>query len=364
MEYEYSKLKMFKFKSFRVYLGVGVLVAFVFYSSAYSQDKFVRDCKRSIVEFERLHWGLQFESRGRFGPDSVTHYFCADSGDYFKVLTVSKSERGTLRIAHYVDLPRGYLFNSQKRDPEPDSDPISPHTVNFVVSGERPEGLGSLFGWDFGLINSTFVSKYVEQCQVSVIEQDFDSKRLRGIRCVHPTRGDLEILFDANMNVTFLSEKLQAGDLVFRSKDDTPGIMEKDSWSMRKMGPFKYGEFQGRKIILEVGLNIRDSYNLNVNSAMKYEGHRSVREKLNGKIIFPELDFQDGQTVHCNGQPDRHYELRDGVAALVVDLTAVEAANRARMIRSTGGRFRFYSVLGFTFIVILGFLVWYRNRGA
>lgn len=330
---------------------------------------------RSLKVFENLACGLQFEqSLIRNGkPWRKVRISISDDGGIRKSFSEGTDLSGHLiRTGSYSNRSEGWCFNTNASptapiDPE-DPDVRKPRScIEFSALGQDAgtQGGGSGGNCFFGFFTNKSFSKFLEESETTNVVNVFNHISYQGVRCDHPTQATLTIYFDDRGRVVWIKSEALPGDLEPGSKFLPDRLVPTNSSSVILYGPLEYQTFEGREVLKNCAAKVsaKNPEPIVAYSRHEFTNYRKLTDELTRKISLPEFELVDGSSVTCIGNPSITCEYRDGEVVIIVDGKSVEAAKRARFSRSSGGWLRFYSICGFGFALVFGFLVWYRNRG-
>ena len=328
---------------------------------------------RALSAFEKMACGLQFErsliveGKSRF----TAKISISDNGAIRKSISEHTSANGFLLAGSYCNRNEGWCFSANVYPNRP-IDPQSPDEgkprlrVDFSALGQDPATFGNYFGDYFlGFASRRSFSGFLKESKTTAVVDLLDKVSYVGIRCEHPTLATLTIYFDDNGRVAWINEECSPGDLVPGSKFEPDKLVPADRSTNNLLGPFEYQTFEGRDVLKRCNQKIsaRNPKPVVFHSHHEFTKYAKLTDKLSRKIGLLEFDLVNGSRVTCTGNPVMNCEYRNGKVVVVADAKSVEGAEEARYWRSGSGWFRFYSICGFGFALVFGFLVWYRNRG-
>ncbi len=329
----------------------------------------------SLKEFERLFYGLRFEKS--LIVEGKSKYIAAisisDGGGIRKsVCDYQQFEFGRYRSGTYSNRNAGWCFSTtispdKPVDPQVNPDDRKPTLgIDFAAPGQDAATYGAFFGdYLFGFASKMSFSQFFKESKTTKVVELIDKAFYQGIRCDHPKLATLTIYFDDQGRVAYIKNELLPGQVVAGSKYEPSQFVPANSMTISLHGPLEYQTFEGREVIKGCNFKIsaKNPKTVEAFSRLEFANYTVLTDELPIKISLPEIELVDGSKVTCFGKQSMDLEYRDGEVLVVVDGVLVDAAEKARYWRSAGGWFRFYTICGFGFALVFGFVVWYRNRG-
>ncbi len=263
-----------------------------------NDTEYCDSAKRALTEFEQWHWGLAYESEdlaSQAEKEEVSHqmwYWASTDGQFHRLKNIDMSKHGTHGVETYSNNEKGYSVSNQytltaREDGDVLISANADYVVNFPEGERRAEG-GKLFQ-AMGFISCLSFTQYLEASVVTRVHRKLKGKSYEGILADHERHGEVEFLFDDDMNLVWIRHAIDPGDYIYFS----PTNSYKSTGILALMGPFEYEVFAERKVVRRATYERIDSTNMKL-----FKEFQILRQRLAPLLVWSRDSLCNGSLFH------------------------------------------------------------------